>query len=355
MNDSAIGRTGTGLCGGLDPRGARAFARPTHTLVHRFLIPFLIAAASVCAGSAQAGDYPSRPIRMVVPFPAGGNADVVARLVSQALAVQLGGNIIIDNRGGANGIIGTEAVARAPADGYTLLFTTGSQAINPLISRDLPYDTLHDFLPVALVGVTESHLLVVNAASPIRSVRQLIDEARAPDSKLSYGSAGVGNTMHLVGEYFKSLTHTNLLHVPYRGSGPAINALMTGEVQLLFLNPVGAIDLVKQGSFRALAVTGKQRLPQLPDVPTLAEAGVPAFDLDAGWQGIFAPAGTPPQIVHKLNGAVAAVLKSPRLRQRLDALAMRPAGGPPAELDTYLHKDMEKFAQVVKTAHIVPQ
>jgi tripartite-type tricarboxylate transporter receptor subunit TctC len=311
--------------------------------------------AMAMAINASAADFPDRPIRLVIPFPAGGNADIIARLLCMEWTKQLGQTIVIDNRGGANGIIGTDAVAKSPPDGYTLLFTTGSQAINPLISRKLPYDTMKDFTSIALTGVTESHVLVVNAASPIKSVKQLIEEGKSPDTKLSYGSAGVGNTMHLVAEYFKLLTNTHYLHVPYRGSAPAVNALAANEVSFLFLNPVGAFDQIKQGTFRALAVTGKQRSDQLPDVPTIGEAGVPQFDLDAGWTGIFGPANIPPDVVKKLNATLDAALKSPALKQRFIGLGMNPAGGPPSELDAYMKKDMAKFAEVVKAANIQPE
>ena len=323
----------------------------------RGFISCLAACTALVGGNAAAAAdaYPNRSIRMVVPFTAGGNADIVARILTQELSNQLGQTIVIDNRGGANGIIGTDAVAKSPPDGYTLLFTTGSQAINPIISRKLPYDTLGDFAPVALVGITASHVLVVNPNSPFMTVQQLIDDGKKPDTKLSFGSAGVGNTMHLVGEYFKMLTHTSMLHVPYRGSAPAVNALMAGEIGFLFLNPVGAIEQVKQGNLRALAVTGPQRLKQLPDVPTMAEAGLPEFDLNGGWQGIFTTAGTPPDVIKKLNEKVAATLKVPSVRLRIEEIGMAPAGGPPTELNDYLKKDMKKFAEIAKAANIKPE
>ncbi|MDX3907159.1 MAG: tripartite tricarboxylate transporter substrate binding protein [Pigmentiphaga sp.] len=314
-----------------------------------------LAAAVAAAAAAGAETFPSRPIKVVVPFTAGGNADTVARILTQELSRQLGQGIVIDNRGGANGIIGSDIVAKAPPDGYTLLFTTGSHAINPIVSDKLPYDTVKDFAPVALVGVTGSHVLVVPPSSPFKTLQQLVEAGRKPDSKLSFGSAGVGNTMHLVGEYFKMLTGTHLLHVPYRGSAPAVNALMAGEVQLVFLNPVGAVEQVKQGNLRALAVSGDGRLAQLPDVPTMAEAGLPQFDLNGGWQGLFAPGGTPLQVIATLNEKVNQALKTPAVSERLQAIGMQPAGGPPQALADYVRQDMKKFSEIAKAADIRPR
>ncbi|MES2187185.1 MAG: tripartite tricarboxylate transporter substrate binding protein [Pseudomonadota bacterium] len=313
----------------------------------------LVLAAVAGSALAASGSYPNAPITMVVPVSAGASADTITRILTVEMSALLGQSIVIDNRAGANAIIGTNVVAHARPDGYTLLSATGSHAINAILYKKLPY-AAKDFRPVAIIGVTDAHVVVVKPGSPYTSVRQLVDAAKAPDSRISYGSGGVGNPTHLVGEYFRMLTHTKLLHVPYKGGAPAINALMAGDVTFLFANPVGVMEQIRQGLLKPIAVTGKQRLPQLPDVPTMAEAGFPEYSLSAGWQGIFAPRATPPEAVKKLNEAVNTALKNDKVRQRLIDLGLVPVGGTPADLDALMQRDMAQYGDVIRRAQVLP-
>ncbi len=297
--------------------------------------------------------YPARPITMVVPVSAGASADTITRILTSEMATLLGQPFVIDNRAGANAIIGTNVVARARPDGYTLLSATGSHAINAILYKKLPY-TARDFLPVAIIGATDAHVVVVRPGSPYTSVKQLVDDARKPDSRVSYGSGGVGNPTHLVGEYFRMLTHSNMLHVPYKGGAPAISALMAGDVTFLFANPVGVMEQIRQGALKPIAVTSKARLPQLPDVPTMAESGFPEYSLSAGWQGMFAPRATPPEVVARLNTAVNDALKNGKVRQRLNDLGLVPVGGTPADLDALMQRDMAQYGDVIRRANVLP-
>lgn len=312
---------------------------------------FAVAALAIAA-PVQAQTYPDRPIKILLPFTAGGNPDTVARILAQELTKRFGQTVVIDNRAGANGIIATEAVANAPADGYTLLYTTGSHVINPLLYKKLPYDTAKDFVPVSLVGVTRGQVLVANPRLAAKDVQELVALARPAQSNITYGSAGVGNTMHMVAEYFNSKAGTHLVHIPYKGAAPAMNAVISGEVQVAFLNPVSAIEQVKQGKLKALAVTGSSRIPQLPDVPTVKEAGVLGFEVDGGWQGFLAPANTPPDVVAKLNKTLDDILKSPEMTQRFASMGLDVVGGPPKDMATHLDKETSVYTQIAAAAKI---
>ncbi|GGX01044.1 MFS transporter [Pigmentiphaga litoralis] len=316
-------------------------------------LPAVLLVASALTGShVQAQTYPDRPIKVLLPFSPGGNPDTVARILAQELTKTFGQTVLIDNRAGANGIIATEAVANAPADGYTLLYTTGSHVINPLLYKKLPYDTAKDFLPVSLVGVTRGQVLVANPRLAATNVKELVALARPAQSNITYGSAGVGNTMHMVAEYFNSKAGTHLVHIPYKGAAPAMNAVISGEVQLAFLNPVSAIEQVKQGKLKALAVTGSSRIPQLPDVPTVKEAGVAGFEVEGGWQGFFAPAGTPADVIAKLNRTLDEVLKAPEMTQRFASMGLDVAGGSPQDMAVHLQKETTVYAQIAEAAKI---
>jgi tripartite-type tricarboxylate transporter receptor subunit TctC len=314
----------------------------------------LILAVFCLSSASWAQGYPSRPVRIIVPFGAGG-PDTIARLVGQQLAVQTGQAFVVENRTGANGIVGTEAVAKAPPDGHTVLLVSASFVVNPSIYKKLPYDTLGDFAPVSNVCALDAFIFTVNPAVPARSLQELIALARKPESKLAYASPGIGNTIHLAGALFNARAGTNLLHVPYKGGGPAVAALLGGEVQTMFANASLALAHIKAGTLRALAVTGRNRLAYLPDVPTMAEAGVKGMEIDAGWFGMFAPARTPPEVVSKLQNEIRAALGNEQVRERLQAQGFIPVGNSPAEFKAYVEREIKAYAEMVRLAGIEPE
>src|SRR5262245_16272979 len=304
--------------------------------------------------SASAQQYPSRAIRIVVPFSAGA-PDTVARLVGQQLSTQMGQPVIIENRPGANGVTGTNEVAKAPPDGHTLLVVSSSFAVNPSIYRKLPYDPLHDLEPVTAICATEGYILVVHPSVPAKTLQELIALAREPSSTLSYGSPGVGNTLHLVAALLNARAGTNMAHVPYRGAGPAINDLIGGQIQVMVVTTPLGLQHILAGRLRPLAYTNARRAPFLPDVPTMEEAGLPGFVLDGGWYGLFAPAHTAPDIVARLHREVKAALASAELRDRFAALGLDPIGTPPAEFKAFVAAQIKSFAEQVRLARIEPQ
>lgn len=316
------------------------------------MIKKLVCAVSLFAACAvQAQDYPNRPIKVVMPFAPGGPTDIVARIVSERLSARIDQPVVIENRAGANGIIGTDHVAKSAPDGYTLLVAPTSHAINPSIYKKLPYDTLKDFVPVVYLGASRAMVMVVGRDVPARAPQDFV--ALAKKQNTAYAAAGIGNFTHLAGEYFNMMAGTNVLAVQYKGAGPMVQALYSGEVQAAFLGPVQAIGLVKDGRLRPLAVTSPQRLPQLPELPTMAESGFPGYDLDGGIQAaVYAPAKTPRDIVLKLNREINAVLAEPAVKARFDQLALEGAGGPPEELHRQLTTKMQKYASIVKAAKI---
>jgi tripartite-type tricarboxylate transporter receptor subunit TctC len=303
---------------------------------------------------AQA-DYPNKPIRLLVPFSAGGSPDLLARVISIQASKQLGQNIVVENRLGANGIIAGEAVANAPPDGYLLLMTTGSHAINPSIYKKLPYDTKNDFAPVCLFAIAPALTLVVNPGSPIKNFKEFLELARKPDGNVSYGSPGTGNTLHLAGELLNSMAGTKMLHVPYKGAAPALNAVMAGEVTACYLSTTAAVLAVKAGQVRPLAVTSAQRMPSLPDVPTMAESGVPGMDYNGGWSGVFAPAKTPKAIVQKLSAELNKAMQAPDVKEKMLSWDNTPAMLSPDEFARFFQAEMDKFARIVKVANVPMQ
>ena len=313
----------------------------------------VMVAAAVLAVPAAAQDYPNRPIKFVVPYPPGGGTDVVARIVNEPLATELGEPIIIDNRGGAAGNLGTDIVAKAPADGYTVLFTLSSHTINPKLYEKLPFDVEHDFVPVSLVALIPQ-ILVVNPSVPITSVKELIAYAKANPGKLNYASVGIGSPGHIAGELFKLKTGIDMVHVPYKGGGPAVVDTIGGQVQLLFVSMPAAWQHVKSGRLRALAVTSAKRSVTAPDVPTIAESGVPDFVVDS-WYGALAPAKTPPAVVAKLTAAFTKVLENPQVKERLLAQGAEAAPLPPPEFDRMMKDELAKWDVVIKTAKIKPE
>lgn len=318
------------------------------------MIKTAIAALGICAlvgsASAQAQSYPDRPIKLVVGFSPGGGSDTTARLLATALGTRLGQPIVVENRPGANTIIATQYVASQPADGYTLLFTSASFAINPSLQK-LSYDSDRDFAPVALVD-TIPLLLVTNLDVPAKSVGELIDLAKKQPGKLSYASFGLGSAAHLASEQLLAMTGTEMVHVPYKGSAPALADVMGGQVTMMMPGIGSAASLVKGGKVRALAVSGSKRATGMPDVPTIAEAGVTGFDV-VTWEAILAPAGTPPAIVARLNGALREVLATPAIRDQMIQMGMEPDGTKsPSEVTAYIKREEQKFSTLIRERHI---
>ena len=303
------------------------------------------------AGPRQA--YPEHPIRLVLPFPPGGNVDTFARVLARQLESQLGQSIVVDNRGGANGIIGFDIVAKAPPDGYTLMSTSFAFAVNPAMYKKLPYDTEKDFVPITNYVNGLGYLFVAHPSLPAHSVKEVI--ALAKEKPLNYSSAGIGNGQHLAGELFSLKSGIRLLHVPYKGGGPALNAVLGGEVNLHFPAAIVAIPHVKAGRLRALGFTGAARLASLPDVPTIAEAGLPGFVYDTGWHAWFAPARTPAAIVNRIHAEIAKALQEPKLREFFVSGGYEPAGSTPAEFQRIFHTDIKRYAQIVRAAKIEAQ
>jgi tripartite-type tricarboxylate transporter receptor subunit TctC len=309
-------------------------------------------AAGLSCGSAfaQGAAYPSRPVRIIVPFTAGGTTDIFARLVGDKLSQALGQQFIIDNRGGAGGNIGADAVAKADPDGYTLVMgTVGTHAINPSLYAKMPYDALADFAPVAYVAGVPNLMVVSPRKVKATTVQDFIAEAKAAPGRFTMASSGNGTSIHLSGELFKQMTGVEMPHVPYRGSGPAVNDLIGGQVDVMFDNLPSSIEQVRAGNLRALAVTSAQRSPAIPDKPTLAEAGLPGFEASS-WFALFAPKGTPPAVVSRLNQEVRKALETPELQKRFAELGGEIKPMSPDELMTYVKSEHEKWAKVVKTS-----
>jgi tripartite-type tricarboxylate transporter receptor subunit TctC len=296
--------------------------------------------------SAAAQNYPSQPIRLISPFPPGGSVDITARLIAEPLGAQLGARVVIDNRSGASGNIGMEAASRAAPDGYTLVLNTIPLATNQSLFEKLPWDPVRDFAPIGMVA-TSPHILVVPNRLAVANVDGLVRLARANPGKLTYASAGVGTTFHLCTEMFKDATGTFILHVPYRGGGPALLDTLSGQVDLSFPTLSAALPHVKAGSLRALAVTGIARSPLLPEVPTLREAGIRDFQFSQ-WLALLAPAGTPPEVVSRLNGALRQVLISPEVREKFQAQAFESLVTSPEEAGKFIAGEVVRFSRLIK-------
>ena len=312
----------------------------------------LIAASSPTYAADSA--YPTRPIRMVIPFAPGASNDITARLIAPRLSEALGQSVVVDNRGGAGGVLGADLVAKAQPDGYTVLMgSPGPLTVNPVLIPNLPYQPKRDFVPVTLLAIVPS-ILEVNPALPAKSVQELIALARATPGKLNYASAGVGSVPHLAGELFKLLAKVNITHIPYKGSSPAITDLIGGQVSMFFDNMASAVPYVKAGRLRALAITIPQRSAVLPDLPTMIEAGVPGYEAYS-WNGLVAPAGTPPAVVKRLAAEVAAVLALPDIREKMKGLGAEVVGNSPAEFAAFMDKESAKWGRVVREANIKPE
>jgi tripartite-type tricarboxylate transporter receptor subunit TctC len=291
----------------------------------------------------------------VLGFAIGGAPDNIARVVAQQLTNQVGQSVVLDNRPGANGIVGTEMVANSNPDGYTLLVTSASFAMNPSVYRKLPYDSIRGFAPVTNLASSPGMLLLVHASFPAQTVQQLIELAKKPGAQLAYGSSGVGNATHLAAELFNARTGTKLVHVPYKGGGLVTNALLANEIQVVFTNPATIIAQVKAGRVRALAYNNATRAPYLPEVPTMTEAGVKGMEMDPGWYGVLAPAGTPAAVVSKLHADIRTALDNLGVRERLAALGVEPVGNPPAEFAQFLVGAIKRAAELTRVAGIEPE
>ncbi|RPI45780.1 MAG: tripartite tricarboxylate transporter substrate binding protein [Betaproteobacteria bacterium] len=313
----------------------------------------LSAVLAIAAAGAAAQNYPTRPVRLVVPFPPGGAVDTIARVISPALGERLGQQLVIDNRGGANAIIGTDIAAKAAPDGYTLLIVPAGHAITPNVTRKLPYDTLKDLTAVGLVG-NGAYVLVINPGIPAKTVKEFIAYAKARPGKLNYAATGYGNATHLAGELFKVLAGVDMVYVFYKGGGPALTDVIGGQVSLIFAGVASSAGHIKSGKLRALGVTTARRAAALPDVPTIAEAGVPGYEVD-GWYGILAPAKTPAAIVKRLNADINAVVATDDAKQRLLAVGLQARGTTPSEFHDMIVKDIARWSSLVKKARIEPQ
>jgi tripartite-type tricarboxylate transporter receptor subunit TctC len=302
-----------------------------------------------CVG-AHAQAFPNKPIRLVVPYPAGGPLDIMARAIGQKLTEAWKQPVVVDNRAGAGGNIGADLVAKAAPDGYTLLMgAVATQAINPALYSKIPYDPVKDFTPVALVAQVPN-ILVVNPTVPAKSVRELIDLARAKPGSLNFASGSTGSTGHLAGELFKTMAGVDMVHIPYKGAAPATTDLLAGQVQLMFDNLANALPNVKAGRLRALAVTTLNRSPAVPDLPTIAESGLPGFDLTT-WFGVLVPAGTPAEIVDRLNAEIVRALDARDMRARLEKMgAEPPTNNTPERFAAFIRVEAEKYAKVVKAS-----
>jgi tripartite-type tricarboxylate transporter receptor subunit TctC len=314
-------------------------------------ILIIVAALAALAGTARAETYPTRPVRIIVAFPPGGGTDIVARVLGQKLTELWGQQVVIDNRAGAAGVIGTELAAAAAPDGYTLFVgTLGNLAVNPHLYAAMRTDPLRDFAPVTqLVNVTFAAMAY--PAFPPNNVRELIALAKAKPGEINFSSSGAGGAPHLAGELFKRTAHIDLVHVPYKGSGPSFQDLLAGQIPLTFDSLIQGLPHIKEGKLKALAVLGEQRSPLLPDVPTVAESGLPGFTL-TNWFGMVAPAAVPPDILAKIAADARRALKSDDMVEKLRQMATEPVGNTPAEFAAVLRDDTAKWGRVVKEANI---
>lgn len=309
------------------------------------VLSFFIAAALPAPAAGQAG-YPDKAIRFVVPFAPGGGTDIIGRIVAQGLNEALAQPVVVDNRGGAGSTLGTEIVAKSPADGYTLLFGNISLAFNATLYTRLRYDTQRDLAPVTLAAV-QPNIVVISPGLPAKNLKEFIELARANPGKYNYASAGTGSGTHLAAELLKMLTRTDIVHVPYKGTGPAVIDLIGGQVNMMVSTFASALPHVKSGRLRALGVTTTKRSPATPDVPTLIEGGIAGYDYST-WYGLLAPARTPKSVIDKLNATTHKVLLRDDIRQRLDAQGVEPIMNTPGEFAAYLRSETEKWGKVVK-------
>jgi tripartite-type tricarboxylate transporter receptor subunit TctC len=309
----------------------------------------------VAASSAQAQDaahsYPQRPVRLIDPYAPGGGSGLIARLLSDKLSPQWGKQIVVDNRPGAAAAIGSEMAAKSPPDGYTLLMgTSGSIAINPGMYPNLPYDPVRDLVAITQTSA-QVNVLVLHPSVAASSVKELVALAASRPGQLNFSSAATGATGHLAGELFQSLAGVRMTHIPYKGSSPAAIAVISGEVQLMFGNVLAVLPHMNAGKLKAIAVSSRERAKALPNLPTIAEAGVPGYEA-MGWNGVFAPAGTPRPIVDKLNRDIVAVLNMPDVRERLESMSSNPVGGTPEQFGAYVRQEIDRWGKVIRATGV---
>ena len=305
---------------------------------------------ALSAWPAYSQEFPTKPVRWIVPYAPGGSSDILARLIGQKLAETWGHSVIVDNRPGAAGNIGTEAAARSPADGYTMLLVASTFTMNPSVYAKLPFDTVNDFAPVTMI-MWQPFILSVHPSLPVSSVKQLIALARQKPGQLNYASGGSGTSGHIAAALFEMMSGVKFTHVPYRSMGPAITALLTGEVQLSFNTSIAAMPYVQQGKLRPLGVTGRQRIAALSTVPTIAEAGVPGYE-EGAWQGVLVPAGTPRTMVMRLNQDIVRVVKGRDTSERIADVGAYVVANTPDEFAAAIRADIQKYAKLVKAAGI---
>ena len=308
----------------------------------RLLLPLL------CIAGAAAQDYPSRPLRLIIPVAPGGGTDILGRLLARKLGEMYGQQVVVDNRPGAGTVIGSDLLAKSAPDGYTLSVQINALAANHSLHAKLPYDTLKDFTPVVLVASTPN-VLVVHPSLPVKSVREFLVLARARPDQIAYASTGVGGAAYLATELLKLNTGIRMIHVPYKGTAPALNALISGETQTMVAALPGTISFIHAGRVRALGVTSAQRAPTMPELPTMLEAGIPGYEFST-WYGLFAPGGTPREIVAKLNAAVIKIIGQPDVKTQFARDGLDPAGGTPESFDSYFRAEVEKLAVVIRAS-----
>ena len=315
----------------------------------RFVLRLLALAAALPVLPAAAQAYPSRSVKLVVPFPPGGSLDLAGRLIAQKLTEMWGQSVVVENKPGAGGYIGADYVAKSAPDGYTILLgALSTHAVNPSLYKSMPYDAAKDFAPITLIAVTPN-VLVVNASLPVNNVKEFLAYAKANSGKIAFGSGSNGSAGHLAGELFKVETGVDATHIPYKGGAPATQALLAGDTQFMFDNLANAMAQVKAGKLKALAVTTAQRSPLVPDLPTMAEAGLPGFDIST-WYGLFAPAGTPAPIVAKWNADVTKILTAPDVRAKLMADGADPSPDTPEQFAQMISRELAKYARIIKAS-----
>jgi tripartite-type tricarboxylate transporter receptor subunit TctC len=305
-----------------------------------------LALLAVASASASAQSYPTGPVRVIVPFPAGGGVDTTGRLIGQKLTEALGKQFVVDNRPGANGMIGSELAAKAPRDGYTLMVNGANFVTTPSLYKKVTYDPIREFDPVSLVALAPN-VLVVHPSLPVKSVRELATLARARPGQVNFAGSGSGSTPHLAAELFNTLANVKMVHVPYRGTGPAIAGLMSGEASVMFMPTTNAVPLVKSGRLRALAVTSAKRLTALPELATVAESGLKGYE-SSQWYGVLAPAGTPADILNTLNTHIAKIMQTPEMRQRMTDSGSVAVGSTREAFAAHLREEFAKWARVIK-------
>ena len=311
--------------------------------------PLLAAIALAAPAMADAQAYPSRPVKLVVPFPPGGSLDNTGRLIAQRLTDLWGQAVVVENKAGAGGNIGADFVAKSAADGYTILLgALSTHAVNPNLYKTMPYDAVKDFVPITLIAITPN-VLVVNASSPVNNVKEFVAWTKANPGKQSFGSGSIGSGGHLAGELYKVDTGTDAVHIPFKGGAPATQALLAGETQFMFDNLANAMAQVKAGKLKALAVTTAQRSSLVPELPTMAEAGLPGFDIST-WYGFFAPAGTPPAVIAKWNADVTKILTTPDVRAKIMADGAEPAPDTPEQFAQFIQRENVKYARIIKAS-----